>query len=1264
MGKKKTQFTDEQKSILEIDQGSRIISAQAGAGKTTVMVADILKRINHPDPKQRVGLDQMLVVTFTRKSAGDMRAKINQGLLDALSEEGVDRDWVLTQLTNLPGANIQTLDAFCLETIRAYYDRLGLDPGIHILDAKLLGRIHEEVMDELWDDCAEKALHDSDWAEFLEAYGYQRRFYRDFLEKNMGLIIQAMECQPDPQAWLDRQQAILDSGNWTRIRDLAYDQGVKEKIRFLLDDSRAIEEEFNQLAEMPEGISGQIQGDIARLRRLVTGKEDPVDGDLVDQWTYGDFFPGQDASLSYPLDRLLYAGVKKAGPEAEKVKDDFKESRQKWRETVEEINQIRPWMTEESLDKDFQSMARIFPFFQKIIRTYMEKMGERKRELNGVTFYDCQLLMLKLLDSKETRQEIQDHYKLIYFDEYQDSSRIQDEIINRVSRGDNLFFVGDIKQSIYGFRQAEPENFKNRYRSYQEEDSRTHALDLTKNFRSEAELLAFINFIFDQLMVEKRGGVDYATPTHQAHPGRKSQGEGEVHLSILLKDKDEEVDETDYLDNYGNQPFYVAHEIMDYVRKGGKFSDCVILTRTNDAILQYEFILNYLHIPTAAESNQSRQDDLEVEIAKALLQVIDNKKNDLALLTVLSSHLGGFSDDDLARLRMGQEEGSFEQAMMASIESRLKSLKDQQAGDLDPADPDHLNPNIGGGSLDQDQALADRVWKFLKNLDAWRMRVKEVPLDEFVRLVLEETGLLSYCGGLPGGEERVRKLNQLIHLAKLYSEDEEADLPGFLTYLDQDEGGGGEAFNPGSPLSEKDNVVRVMTIHKAKGLEFPVVFLVDCQRRFNYPFKRNPIISNPDLGTALEIREFVPEGDGERMVRHKSLFHQVLEKKQEEKERSEAIRLLYVAMTRAEKSLYLVGEMDKKKAKNLGEESDTDLEEALDDQNNYLDWMVEIIRRSPLADKAQFVEDFDLNDWEKMKNTEKAPRGSWTDQVEIVLADGTPFRSTPVWNRPGLGKELGEVRLHKLEETFNHAKKPRVSVKKTVSELSAKNQNKDKNLKEWPFFTRSRDENQVEDVENKLKKKNLGQSLEEGVKIPLFMQDHVAFSPAEWGSLMHKAMQLLDFKDYQPEELGLALDRLVARGQFTKEERMALDEGEILEFFKSPLGQEVIKKKDKLVREKAFTMIYKEGELSYYVDGQVDLCLVEEDRLTLVDFKTDRVIRPGRYRTQLSFYAEALERAYKKPVDRALIYWVQHGKVSRLDLDPEICKYDQRFKPN
>lgn len=1224
------EFSKEQAAVLAAQTGNRLVSAQAGAGKTRILVEDILYQVLD----QRTGLDQMLIVTFTRKAAGEMKSRISQGLLDALKDPArqADRPWILSQLTNLSSANIQTLDAFCLEVVKAHYDRLGLDPGVHILDNKKLAAIQEEVMDELWEDLSSRAMSDPDLRDFLEAYGYKKRFSRDLLWDNIQAILTPMACQVHPDRWLADQEARMTQPDLTAFQQAAFASLLEEDVDSLLDEGLHLEGAMATV-DLPEGLANQTLDLIHTIRRALTGSEEGGEAQALQDRARENIFAQPVEALAIDFGRISIKGVKQAGPEVQEFYQAIKESRDRWKAQLKSLRDNLPFFQEDHLRWEFQEMSRAFTYLFAICWTYLDRTQALKKEANGLDFHDCQMETLRLLEDPEVRKELQDRFVRIYFDEYQDSSRIQDQIINALSRGDNLFFVGDIKQSIYGFRQAEPENFKQRYQLYKTSPT-DHALDMTLNFRTRPEILDFINFIFQDLMTEERGDACYDSPGHRSQAGRTFDGPGQVTLALLSKNPAALAD--DFWKDYGNQPFYVAQVIADHVAQGGKFSDCAILTRTNQAMIPYAIILDHFHIPLAADGQLSDAKHPDLAIAKALLKVIDNRQDDLALLTVLSSPIGGFSDADLARIRLGREDRPFAQAFL------------DFAGEGSLAE--------AGGT-----ALSEEAQTFLQRVADWRMRLKEMPLDQFVGLVLEETGLLSFAGALPGGSERRLYLDSFLRRAQAYSQEEGTDLRGFLTYLDLVEGGGGEAFEPANPLSDQDNVVRIMTIHKAKGLEFPLLFLVESQSQFNDGDRQAMIVSDPDLGCAIDIRSFQEGEKGEDLVVHRPLLRRMLDQRRADRDRSEAVRLLYVAMTRAIDQLYIVGDFAEDKLSKLGEIKTGDLQAELDQGKSYQDWILAILRRSPLIRQAaagDWAEDFKASLPSSFDRP--LPAGTWTQAFTLLLEPGEKFRqpTSLAETGPEAGEEDWPTRL--LAYRYPYEKETQLPIKKTVSQLSAKNQNKEENLKDWPSFWAKPGHGGPAAIDL------AGSDGPEGwapvgpesgppqrsreVPLPRFLQKERSFSPAEWGTLMHRAMQLLPLEPYDRAGLTQALDRLEARGQFSPEERQALDEDKLLAFFQTELGQEIVGAKDHVHREQAFTLLYTENGETYAVDGQVDLYVWSPQGILLVDFKTDRRIQPNRYRKQLDLYSQALERAYQKPVVRKLIFWLSFGQWTDLSI--------------
>lgn len=1179
-------FTAEQEQALRPERKNRIVSAQAGAGKTGVLV----ERIRRQLVEEHIGIEEMLIVTFTKKAAGEMRTRIRQALQEEVQKKGADRPWLFAQRNRLSSANIQTLHAFCLEVLQRNFDRLDRDPNVHILSGRRLAALRDEAMEETLSAAyQEQALDTSaldfsvppeDVSAFLENYVDGNRQGDEEIRKLILQWYTLSQSQTDPIGWMRETLHSLT----TKETQHHIFQGVLRLLVF--PHAFAIERLLRQMEEhsweaLPEFASLFFIKEIAALRytlfRACEGDKGPLrlsaeeEEQLAALW--GD-------TIAFSFERLPSVREKQHGAEAVACKEALKKLRDQvkaeWKKFLAALALLDPHrIAQEQADL----LCAMRPLAALAV-DFAERFREAKDEENGMDFSDVEHHLLKLLRLPEVVEELKARYRLIFFDEYQDANAIQEAIIEKISSGDNLFFVGDTKQSIYGFRRALPENFVRRYEAYRASEQ-DEAIDLTLNFRSEPEILDFVNLLFSPLMTKERGGVDYATPGHLARTNRPHADKGKVTICVLQdRVEEEEEDESEapgFLDAISSEAFYVAHAIAEHVQNGGHYRDCAVLSRQNAPLINYRTVFHHYRIPFYMEAQNTENKDIEVLLAKNLLRILDNRAHDVAMLSTLLSCIGGFTEEEMARLRIAYPEGPFYEAVRTLTE-------------------------------DDDSELAKKRERFFAKRQTWRERYTEMPLSEWMTMLFEESGLLAYITALPDGEQRQRNLMTLVRMAEEWESKEGSDLTSFLSYMDQ-RTENAEDTQPSEPLSEEDDVVRLMSIHKAKGLQFPVVFLVGTGKKFSRKEKNFWMVYDEDVGTALCLRDtHVEKGV---LIQRKTVMHRLILEAIRQRNRAEEVRVLYVAMTRAMEKLVIVGKMPK--GATLPKTSATALQDALNQDETLLFWILDVLSASDPMDPAR-------------------------QKLHVVLAPGDDYRGPLSLPAETVQQEAFSVSkaLKILDDLTPKTETAPHPLKMTVSQLSQKNRILDGHFQDWPWWPSTKPV--VEQEEQALP------------PLPAFLAEKQGVDAATVGTLLHRALQNLPLQSYTDETMREALDAMQKRALFTEQERAWLDEGLLRQFFDSSLGKAVIANRGTVQRERSFTMRMPYGEGEIAVDGQIDLFVVLSDRLLLIDFKSDRRPDPERYREQLSLYAKALTLAYNKPVASAYLYWIRFGRADALTI--------------
>lgn len=1288
-------YSAEQAAILS-DQnvGHKIVSAQAGAGKTSVLVERILRYID-----ARIPLRRMLIVTFTKKAANEMKTRIRKGLLER-AERGGDRAWFLEQLADVAAANIQTMHAFSLEILQEYAMRIGRDPGFSILDDTLLARLQEEALDEVLQDVYVQA--DAQRLSFLERYGYRGRRNDEALRALVRTLFMAADKKPNPNQWLREQCDFFFCDDFPkevyerRLKDLVdsylrplveqifyldkflYEESLPEKVGALLG---CAPQPFGQMMlasgspRMDSCIdSSGEQSDIplrstGELRSLLDFLGDGTVHYAKTGWEER-FFAQAPQLLSAMRSRVPPAFpryTRKLSKEEEAAEDaaqkvDNAERVKGYRDRIKAAFFGTDGWLSAIADFDFQQiveecaqMANDFSQLAELTANFAARYQEKKKQEGGMDFSDVEHEMCRLLEDDSVRRTLSERYRYIFFDEYQDSSRIQDEIVDALAQEDNLFFVGDIKQSIYAFRQARPQNFLERYARYQA-DPQAHALDLTQNFRTKQAPIDFFNFLFSDLMTPQRGDVLYDTPGHRAVRGVRLDAEGaplaedptafpgHVHLCILQDSKEretpvEEEEDPDFdpaLDEESVEAFYVAAQIQKLVRAGEHYRDCAVLFRTNTRIASFERVLTHFGIPCFSEMTVGTHEPLEVKIFLQILSLLDNPHDDTALLAALRSCMAGLDDAQLAKIRVQAPEGPFYSACQQALE----------AGD---------------------PLLQEKLQRFFATLTRLREARQELPFSDFGWRVLVESGLYVYAGALENGRERRANLEAVLRLMAAYEAGGGSSLSDFLSSVKTESSAGGADLPTAVELSEEDDVVRLMTMHKSKGLEFENVFLVDLGRAFSKKEKQNDLVIHDTLGSALRLYRF---GEAERYIQQiDPVWRKVVLAQVEREQRSEAVRILYVACTRAESRLFLVGTT--KSLAGMLVDGSMSLDAVLSRDTSYLAWLVHRFQYDDIS--AAVTEPAEATSlaaqWSCLRQSDYyAERGLSKDGVSLEISDADRYRTAmaKAIDAENVCADTVPDFVRLFDTPYPYVQDTVRPIKRTVSEMAKKNQKLDPHFLPWPKMEKWSMAAPTEGAQSAV-------NVPVDRALPQFLKPKTEPSPTEWGSLMHLALSQLPLTTYTANTLQAALDRLVAREIFTEQERGFLDEKLLLQFFNSSLAEEIRAHRETVQRERAFTLQWidltrlsaavphaapqRECDAAMWrkedaadrlptvlVDGQVDLYYETEEGLVLLDFKTDRKPEPERYRLQLALYCEGLERALHKPVVRTILYWVRSGQ--------------------
>ena len=1172
-------YTSDQLKAIDSRGENIIVSAQAGAGKTQVLVERIIRLIR----QEKIDIDSMLIVTFTNKAAYEMKDRIKKQIISSMEEDRENISFYKNQYNNINSAQISTMHSFCINTIREYFYKLKISPDFIILNQASLDILKHQALDEVY--AKYYSQRNKDFLSFIEKYDSRKND-----ENTRDIILRIYDflmSQINPWKWLDDSLNSYQLAR--RVEEGLEDESayesyyiglVRELLQGPLENLIKASEEALTLANMDDGPD--------RYRELFEEERDnflglykSLQGDSLEDLSLAlekiTFKRLPSLTKKYMEDNLLDPDKK---DRAKALRDDCKKD---FNKLVDGLNLDVSEARREALESltSLETMAMILKDFDKLYQ-------EKKRDKKGIDFSDAEHLMIELLEDDDVCDLLRDKYSYIFFDEYQDANQIQNYIVEKIRREDNLFFVGDIKQSIYKFRLADPSLFNKRYDDYKKSTGKDLAIDLNKNFRSRKEVLDFNNFIFDGLMTKELGEINYKDPAHQLVKGADFPDlQNPIELLYLRTDKEEiEGLDVDYATLFENtESFAIAKRIRQMVDfEGYDYRDFAILSRTKGQISDYEDDLKAFNIPFFSDSYEVDFSNLEVLNFINLLKCIENDRRDLPLMAVLLSHVGDFTEEDLSLIKIENKSGSFNHSFFTYQGDNEDILKKRRA--------------------------------YMEKIEAYRNKEKTMTLVDFAWYVLLDSGYLAFVLSLNDGKQKYDNLLAFIDEIGKYEENSDLGLYGFLVYVDDLMKKDKSQLEPGADLSEEDNVVRIMTIHKSKGLQFRAVFIANLNKRFNMMDLMNPYIYHNDLGLALRIVDL------ERNAKKETLEYRIIKEQIRRESLSEEVRILYVAMTRAIDKLILVGKLSPKfNEKDHGKD--------LSSMSSYFDWINARIFSDRISEDIK--KDHDILFPSKTDYFE----GNF--QLYFNLLEEAQILEEIDDYRSSLEKDEEDLSVMEmdLDPIFDYSypfkKYIDAPYKKTVSELSEKNDNRSSDFKRPLGLSPYERERDLD------------------FSRPKFIKGKEKLKANEQGSLIHKVFELIEIKTYTRQGFLDELKRLVSWELLQEEDLSYIDPNIFINFFSSDVGRRIIENKDRLHRERAFTIKYEKDGIDLLVDGQIDLFFIEDGEIVIVDFKTNRSIDEDLYEGQLALYKRGLESSLNIRVKEAYIYWARHNVFTRID---------------
>ena len=1232
-------FTPEQQRVIELHNSNILVSAAAGSGKTAVLV-------------------ELLIVTFTNAAAAEMRERIAAGITARL-ETDPGNEHIQKQSALLHNAQITTIDSFSLFLIRNHFNEIGLDPDFRVADEGEIKLLQQEVLAQLLED----AYAGNFVPEALEQFHACVEYFcpggrESVLEQHILNLSRYAGSFPWPEEWLEERKNDYAAGDMEALVHSDYGQYLTERVNRTVEGCLEKLREVKRLCELPDGpyMYGELtEAEIEQLERLTSCKDLEEQAAKVPTVTFGRLPSKKDDSVD-PAKRELAKAIRNS------VKDTLSDLSESYFKTPLELAVEQGKACREPL--------RIL---LDLVLEFDRRLLAAKQERHLIDFSDMEHYALQILlkrekveesggtgtDRTETKyrivpsdvaMEYRQYFQEILIDEYQDSNLVQEYLLSAISGEEegryNRFMVGDVKQSIYKFRLARPELFLEKYDTYQETGDLCR-IDLAKNFRSRIQVVDAVNDVFSRIMSREIGGIAYddkaALYPGAGYPAQEDPAYGSELLLIRKPEKGEREESgigeqhaegAGVLVDYDNVRQLEALAIAAHIKqlKGSlkvmekstgelrpvRYSDMVILLRTTSGWdEEFKKILEQQGIPVYITSKTGYFGALEVQELLQFLRVLDNPRQDIPLFGVMQSVFGGFTQEEIAQIRSGGEGHSRKRMTL------YEALKE-----------------VAQSGRTEDTELSIKANDFLQRIDHYRNLTPYTSIRDLLQRILDDYDYLNYVTALPTGSKRRANVEMLLTKASAFEKTSYFGLFHFIRYMEQLEKYDVD-YGEADTLDENADVVRIMSIHKSKGLEFPVVFVSGLSKRFNMQDANQSLIVDMDLGVAVDYVDSV------RRIKNKTLRRAVLSAKMKEDNLAEELRVFYVALTRAREKLILTAVLDKadekwELAQMTGQERLTYLDFC--EAGSYMDFLLPILPKTGIAVKTLRTEDLAAEEL-----GEQLRMGDRREQLRLIACGETPLTGDP---------EENERKLMHLRERFAyqypHPGLQKLYTKTTVSELKI-------------AAMAEKDEAAFHTFEEK----------EVVPYIPGFRREQEKVSGAVRGNAFHRVMELLDFMyvfvesglfekcpgDYETYRKRLDAERLKNRLEeflqretislrLTEEYAKAVSLPKILNFLEQELAYRMWRAQEQglLYREQPFVLgidakrldpDLPEGE-KVLIQGIIDVFFIEDGEIVLLDYKTDVIDSLealwNRYNVQIQYYEEALTKLMQMPVKERILY--------------------------
>lgn len=1210
----KPRWTTEQQAVIDSRGGNLLVAAAAGSGKTAVLVQRIINMIT--DPINPIDIDKLLVVTFTNAAAAEMKERVQNAIEKLIQSDG-DNEQLKRQLVLLEQANITTIHSFCLETIKEYFFKIDLSPNFRIGSEQECALFKIEAMNEVFEDLYKE--QDKDFLLLIDKYASSRG---DNNLKEMILNMYSfVVSSPTPETWLDNSAEEFNIDEDFNFLKSETGQALIENIKIELE---GISQTMEMIVEQTHGIA-ELQSYYMRyvneqyqFNKVIDVIDSSWDNikNTIESIQYEDYRKGMKRIPS-----TVDPSIKALQKSSKKIRDNCKDA-------LTDLKNNIFFRTEEDIRNEYKELYPIMKSVSDILKRFIHKYQTKKKNVDIIDFNDIEHFALSILTEKGENDTLipssiakiySEKFEEIFIDEYQDSNLTQEVLLTAISKdGNNRFMVGDIKQSIYKFRQARPDIFLEKYDKYSTDISKADKkILLHKNFRSRGEVLDATNYIFEHIMGKTVGGLEYGEAERLNLGGYFKENTddkvivgGPADLHLIYKDKDklgDELDETpsntsddEELDKIQYEARVIGNIIQDLFKpndkgvafkvidkktgeyRNVKFGDIVILLRS---ISNWQETLgkelSQMGIPVAINSASGYLDSLEVRMVITILKTINNVLDDLNMAGTLRSPLFNFTLDEIMTIRESNINISYYEA--------IKNI------------------------ANKDSKLGVKCKYFLETIDNYIYFSRNNTIHSTIEYICSNSGFYSFVSGLTDGEIRRTNIDLLIDRAEQFEINNKKDLHSFILYLNALKENDTD-LEGAKPDIDTSNSVNLMTIHKSKGLEFPVVICAGMGKQFNSMDLKNTLLYHTDLGYGPQIF------DTDRKITYSSVKKEALKNKMLIENLAEEIRILYVALTRPKEKLILTGmvndiESSMEKWGALTNKEGCIPAYGILKSNTYLDWIVPSVLKH--TDFKDLCKDYAIDDVKISKHPSK-----WT--YKLWNSSSIPFNTieTKNTNEDKVDFDINKIINTIIENTYTEVQEDKTYIPDsiTVTEL----------------VTLKKKEVKNDDIQ---------------LIAPNFLKDNKTISATQIGTTVHEFMQRADIsKTKTIDEIKEQVDNLVSNGMILEEEAKYINPKKIFNFFNSDLGKRMVNSKD-IKQEQPISIyinaneIYDElSEQKVLVNGIIDIYFEEDDGIVLVDYKTDYIFNGNKkdiiesYSVQLNMYKKAIEKVTGKNVKECYLY--------------------------